>query len=408
MVVWSDSVDDIISSTLDLEGRLLKLVWRFRNGASTPAPNSLSRASMFGSASRMSLSGHRKNTGTDIELTEKHSIADHTDNTSITKEKELEEGATEAAPRPTRIFAPIYIGIAVALATCALFFLSNAMLADPLLDFLGSGIKIIIMEWALDDDYVRFALLATVPFVFCIALFFCIQIVNTVSVVIGPIAQLYQNSKYYSAIPPPAPPKGEQRELLPHITIQMPVYKESLEQTIAPSVESIKKAMHTYARQGGTSSIMINDDGLQLIDDTSRENRMQFYANQDIAFVARPPHSMETGFVRAGRFKKASNMNYCLELSIRMEEILLELQAEETRNPFGNEGELDIEERALQMAVDETNGQAWAKGGRHLRIGEIILIVDSDTQVPEDCFRDAAREFRESPNVAVIQHSSDG
>lgn len=68
---------------------------------------------------------------------------------------------------------------------------------------------------------------------------------------------------------------------------------------------------------------------------------------------------------------------------------------------------MDIEERALQMAVDETNGQAWAKGGRHLRIGEIILIVDSDTQVPEDCFRDAAREFAESPNVAVIQHSSD-
>jgi hypothetical protein len=132
MVVWSDSVDDIISSTLDLEGRLLKLVWRFRNGTSTPALNSsLSRASMFGSASRMSLSGHRKNTGIDIELTEKHSVADHTDNTSITKEKELEEGATEPAPRPTRIFTSIYIGIAVALATCALCFLSNATRADP-------------------------------------------------------------------------------------------------------------------------------------------------------------------------------------------------------------------------------------------------------------------------------------
>jgi cellulose synthase/poly-beta-1,6-N-acetylglucosamine synthase-like glycosyltransferase len=263
------------------------------------------------------------------------------------------------------------------------------------------------MEWALDNDFIRFTLLATVPFVFCIALFFCIQIVNTVSVVIGPIAQLYQNSKYYSAIPPPAPPKGDQLEVLPHVTIQMPVYKESLEQTIAPSIESIKKAMQTYARQGGTSSIMVNDDGLQCLHEQDREIRMQFYANQDIAFIARPPHSRD-GFIRAGRFKKASNMNYCLALSIRMEEILLELQAEHARNPFDDEGELDIEERALQMAVDETNGQAWAKGGRHLRIGEIILIVDSDTQVPEDCFRDAAREFRESPNVSVIQHSSDG
>jgi hypothetical protein len=41
-------------------------------------------------------------------------------------------------------------------------------------------------------------------------------------------------------------------------------------------------------------------------------------------------------------------------------------------------------------------------------MGEIILIVDSDTQVPEDCFRDAAREFAESPEVAILQHESDG
>jgi cellulose synthase/poly-beta-1,6-N-acetylglucosamine synthase-like glycosyltransferase len=45
--------------------------------------------------------------------------------------------------------------------------------------------------------------------------------------------------------------------------------------------------------------------------------------------------------------------------------------------------------------------------GKALRIGEIILIVDSDTIVPEDCFRDAAREMAESPEVAIIQHESD-
>jgi cellulose synthase/poly-beta-1,6-N-acetylglucosamine synthase-like glycosyltransferase len=40
-------------------------------------------------------------------------------------------------------------------------------------------------------------------------------------------------------------------------------------------------------------------------------------------------------------------------------------------------------------------------------MGEIILIVDSDTIVPEDCFRDAARELTECPEVAIIQHESD-
>lgn len=41
-----------------------------------------------------------------------------------------------------------------------------------------------------------------------------------------------------------------------------------------------------------------------------------------------------------------------------------------------------------------------------MRMGEIILLVDSDTEVPEDCFRDAARELAECPEVAIIQHES--
>lgn len=75
--------------------------------------------------------------------------------------------------------------------------------------------------------------------------------------------------------------------------------------------------------------------------------------------------------------------------------------------------DIDIEERALQMALEETYEETgrrwmpWAANGRAIRVGEIILIVDSDTIVPEDCFRDAARELAESPEVAIIQHESD-
>jgi hypothetical protein len=32
-----------------------------------------------------------------------------------------------------------------------------------------------------------------------------------------------------------------------------------------PSIASLKKAIQTYARQGGTSSIFINDDGLRVM-----------------------------------------------------------------------------------------------------------------------------------------------
>ena len=50
------------------------------------------------------------------------------------------------------------------------------------------------------------------------------------SFVIGPVAQFHENSRYYSANPPKPNPEVDNR--LPHITIQMPVYKESLKETM--------------------------------------------------------------------------------------------------------------------------------------------------------------------------------
>jgi len=47
---------------------------------------------------------------------------------------------------------------------------------------------------------------------------------------LGPVAQYHENSMYYSAIKPAPNPEIDQN--LPHITIQMPVYKESLELTM--------------------------------------------------------------------------------------------------------------------------------------------------------------------------------
>ncbi|KAG5715153.1 hypothetical protein E4T56_gene20949, partial [Termitomyces sp. T112] len=211
-----------------------------------------------------------------------------------------------------------------------------------------------------------------------------------------------------SAIKPKPNPEVDNN--LPHITIQMPVYKESLDLVIAPSVFSIKKAMQTYARQGGTSAIFICDDGLQLISEKDREERIAFYANHNIGWVARPGHSSAPdGFKRAGKFKKASNMNYGLAISLKLEKFLAQLIAngvEETQND-------SLEDRAMRMAAEQVFEESgnrfkpWCSNGKSIRIGEIILIIDSDTVVPEDCFRDAAREMYESPDVAIIQHESD-
>ncbi|KAI0364861.1 hypothetical protein BV20DRAFT_812457 [Pilatotrama ljubarskyi] len=401
LVVWSYNLDSIIPTCRDFEDKLIKLVWKRRSAfaslASSVAPSA---------------------TPSDVNLTEKSQTALVTekevpapapkDKSTPPKKKrswglgywkadasDLEKTAEGPSARPTRLFAPVYCGLGAALS----------------LFFVGSGVSVLLEESLLDGDWSRFGLVVTIPFLFCVALFFSLMIVTNVTYCLGPVAQFHQNSKYYSAVPP-APNKLVD-ENLPHITVEMPVYKESLKETIAPSVYSLKKAMQTYARQGGTSSIFVHDDGLQLISEEERQERIAFYADQNIGWVARPPHSSAPdGYKRAGRFKKASNMNYGLALSLKMEKHILALEAAAAADSAADH-EANLEDRALEMAIEEVFEESgnkwrpWACNGKSLRMGDFILIVDSDTIVPEDCLRDAARELTECPEVAIIQHESD-
>ncbi|TFK24102.1 hypothetical protein FA15DRAFT_593031 [Coprinopsis marcescibilis] len=412
MVIWSESIDRIVPLCQDFEERLIKLLWRSRpviaafSSAESRAP-SLYRVhggvvkGVFGELGR-------DPEGYDVVLGRERGVA--LDEKSgrgservakrtwygkkyyvSTAGSESHELAESDEKRPVKLYAPAYNGLAAGLA----------------LVFVGNGVRTLLMEWRLDGDFTRFALLACSPFLYCVSLFFAMQIVQNISMAIGPIAHFHRNSKYYSAVKPKANKVVDNN--LPHITIQMPVYKESLEAVLAPSIRSLKKAMQTYARQGGTSTIFINDDGLRLLPAAERDERLAFYANHNIGWVARPKHDdSQDGFKRAGRFKKASNMNYALMLSLKMEKHLENLLA----NP-SQVTSRDSSERALGMAIEEMweesgrRWRPWAANGRATRVGEFVLIVDSDTIVPEDCLRDAAREMNESPTVAIIQHESD-
>ena len=113
--------------------------------------------------------------------------------------------------------------------------------------------------------------------------------------------------------------------------------------------------------------------------------RRQYYNKNYIGWCARPAHDQE-GFVRKGRFKKASNMNYCLDFSNRVEDELLRLieqreQAENTQHI-----ELDQEnalyEKALETVIIADEGRTMASG--NVRLGEFILLIDCDTRVVSD------------------------
>lgn len=218
---------------------------------------------------------------------------------------------------------------------------------------------------------------------------------------IGPSRQMHQNSKFYSGIAP----RRISREELPHVTIQCPVYKEGLYSVIDPTIKSLKAAISTYEMQGGKANIFINDDGMQLISPEDAEDRRLYYEEQRIGWVARPKHGakQEDGeaFLRPGKFKKASNMNYAMAVSSRVEDKLATLVRGEKWN---QEAETEVYERCLEEVKIEDKGKTWAEG--NIRIGDYILLIDSDTRVPQDCFLDAVSEMETSPQVAILQYSS--
>ncbi|CCG84105.1 protein of unknown function [Taphrina deformans PYCC 5710] len=273
--------------------------------------------------------------------------------------------------------------------------------AAILLNFfiIGMGMKEIVYASLYTGTWFRFAFLLYAPAQFVFTGFFTLMLVVAVLNCVGPIGHMFENSKHYSCKLP-----IRIKHNLPHITIQCPVYKEDLKDVIIPTVDSVKTAISTYEKQGGTASIFINDDGLQLIAEEERRVRMAYYTQNQIGWVARPGHGVG-GFIRAGRFKKASNMNFAMNISLRVEE---KLELIERDDKWTDDHETEAYETALREVLEQekatTGHEGWAAG--NIRIGELILIIDSDTRVPEDCFLDAASEFTHAPQVAIIQHDS--
>ena len=91
-------------------------------------------------------------------------------------------------------------------------------------------------------------------------------------------------------------------------------------------------------------------------------------------------------------------MNYGLRVALAVEAAFqAKLQDE-------SETEEDAYEAALESVKEASEGEIWADGD--IGLGQFILIVDADTRVPSDCLLDAAREFYDSPELAILQHPS--
>ncbi len=244
------------------------------------------------------------------------------------------------------------------------------------------------------------ALAAVTIVMFPVILFFCDSVIGIIFQLFGPVRQMQGNSCYYSG---KAPSRITGR--LPHITIQMPVYKESLEGVLIPTITSVKKAISTYELQGGTASIIVSEDGMQLISVAEQGIRHEYYDNNGIGWVARPGHGTD-GYLRKGRFKKASNLNFTCQLSLAVEKMMSEKRpvAPDALALWTEAEETELYEQCLSECLPVLHPLAQARG--NIRIGDLVLLIDSDTRVPEDCLLDAASEMVQCPDVGVLQHCS--
>lgn len=352
LIVWDDDPENLFKRAHAIESELMDIVWR-ATGPDVPPDDSDDLA----------------------EIDEKHSKVPRV----VATEIDEESGEYITPPRKLMILNSLYLSFALCVVVV----------------MLGAGFRQIAIEVAVDGQYLRCILVLMVPVQIFFTLFFAQVLVGGFVQLFGPIKQIKENSKYYSAVLP----VRLTRRPLPHVTIQCPVYKEGLNAVIVPTVKSIKTAISTYEMQGGTANIFINDDGLQIIPEEERQARIDFYADNSIGWTARPKHGSD-GFIRRGKFKKASNMNFGLMVSNNVETKLAQVQRHDHWTQTDEAVEYD---RCLREALEE-HGRAWADG--NIRIGDYILIIDSDTQVPVDCLLDAVSEMEQSPEVGVMQFAS--
>ncbi|KAF2864818.1 glycosyl transferase family group 2-domain-containing protein [Massariosphaeria phaeospora] len=377
LLVWHDDLGRILSHAMEVESRLLALIWGSGMSPFGPATNPFSTGANSYMASEVNLAAEKEGGEVVVEEVAKSS-------------SDLESGGSrESLARPLIFTSSIFVGLGI---------------FSIILLVVGLGNRALVFETLSDKNYIRMALIASEPVFLLFGLFFVVVVFGNIFQMIGPITSIKTNSRFYSAIKPDLKQARALGFRPPPITIQMPIYTESLEGVIKPTVTSLKAAISYYESHGGTARIFINDDGMANRSEEENRKFMDFYVDNQIGWVSRPKHNTD-GFVRKGKFKKASNMNFALNITNKMEDVLQSLVDSrfEKEDAITEDQEAQLYQQALQTVLA---ADSRAKAGGNIRMGEIILIVDSDTRVPIDCLMYGAAEMFLSPEVAIIQHST--
>ena len=244
-----------------------------------------------------------------------------------------------------------------------------------------------------------------------------------------PLKAFQSNTKYCSMIPET---KLEHDEWM-DVTIQIPVYKESLKQVLMPTLKSCMKSRDHYIQHTKAQcNIVVCDDGimaflkdnfaaaemlwetidatqgkvfklsklLQQVPRPSRRHlkglrshsiyevfhRMLFYYHYQIGFVARSTVD------RRGKFKKASNLNSHLRLVWGADQLV---DAEGMR--------LD---QALLDGSHNSDGSRYVMFGNNIAIGHLIIVNDADARMAASVIMKTVPEFLNDKSLGFTQHAT--
>jgi cellulose synthase/poly-beta-1,6-N-acetylglucosamine synthase-like glycosyltransferase len=199
----------------------------------------------------------------------------------------------------------------------------------------------------------------------------------------------------------------------PSVTIQIPIFREGFEDVIRPTLDAAREAARRYREKtGARCNVLVCDDGLlyfarndlegalakahrtgateRTSDQAELLARMAYYEQFEVGFVARPyPEPGVPGTERAGRFRKASNLNYALRLADRLQ---------------GGEPLSEAHAHFREMVP----AHVYELGRWHgdVQVGDIIVQLDKDSVMPPDVIRATVPEFLDDPTLAYTQHAS--
>lgn len=307
LVIWADRVDELEDMVAEFEQKLVAYVF-----GRTLRPGFHNRATTYSTYSSQPGTPKLPPSPSFTSLIPQDSAGLALVDEKLNKEADgLEAGAPEAAARRLPLNHSIYVGLAVALDFILLALMPRALLHDSLLD----------------GQWIRMATCVVLPLLVRTPLFHHPVLPRLTSFLFAVLhLPLHVRVDHRCLRPDSSPhlPDEDKHALLcvlslvdcftsklicslltltvsgmapvrkingtlPHISIVVPVYKESLEEVLAPTIESCSRAISTYELQGGTASIIVCEDGLQLVSPEEVEKRKDYYNRTGCAVRPLPP-----------------------------------------------------------------------------------------------------------------------